>query len=85
MVSYRTILFGTIAVISATSPALASGGRPLPGPGRTVTIATPSGGGPLPSKTTTVATPSGGGPLPGPVSLLSVLLRDAESILHINH
>ena len=89
MVSYRTILFGTIAVISATSPALASGGHALPGPSKqTASIAAASGGGALPGpsrQTVTAAAASGGGALPGPVAFLNALLRDAESVLHINH
>ncbi len=36
MVSYRTLIFGTIAVISASAPAVASGLSALPGPQQAV-------------------------------------------------
>ena len=82
MVSYRTIIFGTIAVISATSPAYAGGGSPIPGHVRQATIAAPAGGSPIPGGRQAM---TGGSPIPGPVAFVNALVRDAEAILHINH
>lgn len=49
MVSYRTLIFGTIAVISASAPAVAGGLSPLPGPQQAVV--SPGGLTPLPAQT----------------------------------
>lgn len=40
MVSYRTLIFGTIAVISASAPALANGTQAIPGPQQSIVAPT---------------------------------------------
>ncbi|HEV3155667.1 MAG TPA: hypothetical protein VGZ02_17815 [Candidatus Baltobacteraceae bacterium] len=58
MVSYRTLVFGTIAVISAAAPAYAGQPLALPGPQQQASVATPSQPQALPQKGQPRALPS---------------------------
>jgi len=91
MVSYRTLLFGTIAVISAASPAYAGTLNPLPAPPARATASTANPGtlNPLPAPVHTMGTLN---PLPAPPKataqhslfgdLIQLFVRLEQSALH---